>query len=380
MPLSGAAVVPSCQGGMSLYLGRADITARPFFEPMPKQRLLIITPGFAAHEADHNCIPPLQMLVQVFLEENILVEIITLDYPFNQKKYLWYGALVSPIGGQNSFWRKPLTLWQAYTTAEEWAYTHKADTCVILSCWLGWASLIGERLAKKLQLRHFTLLMGQDVLPANRWRLMSLRKERFQRLIAVSSFQNQLLQAQTGYLARHVIPWGIAGMNTTRDTNRKPLILGIGSLILLKNWEKWLQTLSIFLSEHPDFQAILIGDGPEKTRLEQYCRALQLEHSVRFLGSLPRPEVLTYMQQASVLLHTSEYESYGFVLVEALACGAQVVSTPVGIAPELGLTTGNTPEQLARALSSVLAKPVVASTLPDVKTMAQTYISLLFPG
>lgn len=346
---------------------------------MPKKQLLIISPGFAAHEADHNCIPPLQILVQAFLAENISVKVITLDYPFTQKEYSWHGAQISPMGGENSLWHKPLTLWKAYQTAVTWANKNKNAECAVLSCWLGWASYIGESLASRIQLRHFTLLMGQDVLPANGWRLKRLRQERFQRLIAVSAFQNQVLQTQTGHLAGHVIPWGIQGLPTAGNSVRKPLILGVGSLIPLKNWEKWLQTLSLFLPGNPDFQAILIGDGPEKARLEQYCKALQLEHNVRFLGSLPRPEVLAYMQQASVLLHTSDYESYGFVLVEALACGAQVVSTVSGIAAKLGITTGETPEQLAMALGSVLTKPAVVSTQPDVQTMVQAYTALLFP-
>ncbi|HLP96490.1 MAG TPA: glycosyltransferase [Saprospiraceae bacterium] len=346
---------------------------------MPQKQLLIISPGFAAHEADYNCIPPLQMLIQAFLTENITVQVITLEYPYTQSEFSWHSAQVSPMGGRNSIWRKPLTLWKAYQTAVTWVYKNKNAECAVLSCWLGWASFVGERLASRFQLRHFTLLMGQDVLPANGWRLKRLRQERFQRLIAVSAFQNQVLQEQTGHLAGHVIPWGIQGLPTAGNSGRSPLILGVGSLISLKNWEKWLQTLAHFLPGHPDYQAILIGDGPEKARLEQRCRALQLEHSVRLIGSLPRPEVIAYMQQASVLLHTSEYESYGFVLAEAMACGAQVVSTPTGIATELGITTGKTPEQLAMALGSVLIKPVVANTLPNVQSMVQAYITRLFP-
>ena len=48
--------------------------------------------------------------------------------------------------------------------------------------------------------------------------------------------------------------------------------------------------------------------------------------------SIPRDQVLNLMQQSKILVHTSNFESFGLVLAEALAANCIVISKPVGIA------------------------------------------------
>ena len=62
------------------------------------------------------------------------------------------------------------------------------------------------------------------------------------------------------------------------------------------------------------------------------------------------------MRQSKVYLHTALFESFGFVLVEAAAAGCDVVSTPVGIAPEL-CDTGKNIELLNELIIKKIKKP-----------------------
>ncbi len=308
-------------------------------------RILWITPGFAASETDHNCIPPLQLLARGLLQRGIELHIIALEYPFCDTPYDWYGARVYPCNGQNRRLLKLRTLWRANAPP----LPLEGTVTTIHSFWLGWASFVGERLAKRYGTRHFTTLMGQDVLPQNRLFQRALNAERSARLVAVSAFQNRVLEQNTGFRAGHVIPWGVpeAEIPESLPASRPLDLLGTGSLVAVKDWEKWLEVVALVVQKKPDLRVELIGDGPEREKLEALTTRMGLAGNVRFAGSLPRPEVLVRMQQAKVLLHTAHFESFGFVLAEAAANGCRVVSTPVGIAQEVGVVADGIDELAA---------------------------------
>jgi glycosyltransferase involved in cell wall biosynthesis len=309
--------------------------------------VLLLTPGFAADESDHNCIPPLQALVRGLLRRGAEVHIIALEYPFTDRPYRWHGAEVYPCNGQNRFWLKPRSIWRAMTCAHN--ILDEDDFAAIHSFWLGMAAGVGERIAQWRGVPHFTTLMGQDVLPSNRRHLVRLTEERFGRLVSLSAFHNDALEKTTGRRAAHVIPWGLweSAMPTPPPDLRPLDVLGVGSLVAVKNWEKWLRTLALVAQNRPDLQAELIGDGPERRRLERLCQSLGLGGRVHFAGNLPRQEVLNRMGESRALLHTADFESFGFVFPEAVQAGCRVVSAPVGIAPEIGASCGDTEAELA---------------------------------
>jgi N-acetyl-alpha-D-glucosaminyl L-malate synthase BshA len=82
-----------------------------------------------------------------------------------------------------------------------------------------------------------------------------------------------------------------------------------------------------------DCQLALIGDGPERSRLERLVHELGLAHKVRFLGKQLR--FVEVLQAADVFLLPSEIESFGLAALEALACGVPVVATRQGGVPEV---------------------------------------------
>jgi len=78
---------------------------------------------------------------------------------------------------------------------------------------------------------------------------------------------------------------------------------------------------------------VLVGDGPERARVETRVRALGLEGAVRFLGE--RRDFVSYLQQADAFLLPSETESFGVAALEALSAGVPVFGYDVGGLPEL---------------------------------------------
>ncbi len=318
-------------------------------------KLLLLTPGFAADETDHNCIPPLQALVRGLLRRGAEVYIVAMEYPFTDRPYRWHGAEVYPCNGRNRRWMKLLTTWRAIRCSKD-----ILDVCgidIVHSFWVGIAAGVGESVAARYGIPHITTLMGQDVLPNNQYLSLLSRPEQFQRLVALSTFHNDALEKSTGLQAAHVIPWGLwESAAPTAPAESRPLdVLGVGSLLPVKNWSKWLQTLALVVQTRPNLQAELIGEGPERRKLEALCQRLGLSERVRFAGNLPRQEVLNRMGEARVLLHTSDFESFGFVFPEAAQAGCRIVSTQVGIAPEMGAVGGFSEGELAAGVVDALA-------------------------
>ncbi|HFQ5228498.1 TPA: glycosyltransferase [Vibrio vulnificus] len=88
--------------------------------------------------------------------------------------------------------------------------------------------------------------------------------------------------------------------------------------------------------KNKEIKLVIIGDGEEKKHLEQLSMSLNLENRVIFTGFIENP--LPYMKNAEMLSFTSDYEGFGLVIIEALACKTPVISTNCPSGPSEILT------------------------------------------
>lgn len=91
----------------------------------------------------------------------------------------------------------------------------------------------------------------------------------------------------------------------------------------------------VCLRERIPVRLLLIGDGPERQRIEALCRQLGTCRSVQFLGKMTRPEEI--VASCDLFMLPSESESFGLAALEAMACGVPVVSSDTGGLPEVNI-------------------------------------------
>jgi Glycosyltransferase len=103
------------------------------------------------------------------------------------------------------------------------------------------------------------------------------------------------------------------------------VLLGVGDLIERKQWHMALSAFAELKSIIPACRLVLVGDGPESSRLKNLTKELNLENDVYFKGVLDQAHVIKEYQNANVLIHVSKLETFGIVLLEALSCGLPVV-------------------------------------------------------
>jgi glycosyltransferase involved in cell wall biosynthesis len=139
-------------------------------------------------------------------------------------------------------------------------------------------------------------------------------------------------------------------------------VVSVGRFLHWKGFELGLRGFALFRAHVPASEYWLIGDGPEKGRLEALARKLQLGDSVRLLGNLPREQALEKMAACDVLLNPSLHDSGSFVCAEAMAAGVPVICLDLGgpavlVTKETGVKIpAISPPQAVRDLAAALSQ------------------------
>jgi glycosyltransferase involved in cell wall biosynthesis len=146
-------------------------------------------------------------------------------------------------------------------------------------------------------------------------------------------------------------------------------LISIGRLL---HWKGFHYGLRAFAEAKPSrAEYWIVGDGPERSRLETLTRALGLEKRVHFWGALDREETLTKLGKCHILVHPSLHDSGGSVCLEAMAAGRPVVCLNTGgpatlITEEAGFKVAITdPYQTVHDLANAITRLIHD---PDLRT------------
>lgn len=139
-------------------------------------------------------------------------------------------------------------------------------------------------------------------------------------------------------------------------------LLSVGRLSSEKGHDVLLRALAELRRAGTDAELVIVGDGPERPRLESLAATLGVSSAVRFEGTVLGEQLREALAAADLFVLPSRSEGFGVVLVEALATGLPVVATRSGgpadiVAPEDGvLVPPDDASALARGIAEAIGR------------------------
>lgn len=191
-------------------------------------------------------------------------------------------------------------LWERFRTSMQWVFRHDP------------IFLRGQRRARAL------LLCNREAMEAVPARL----KHKVQ-LFPVNGISAEDLKVIGGNGLGNQDP-GLKG-KTGDLPARSFQVLSAGKLLGLKGYSLAIRAFALFAQQHADVKFTIVGDGPERARLEGLVRSLGLEQQVHLEKWMPRLELLGIMRQCDTFLFPSLRDGGGAVVVEAMAAGKAVI-------------------------------------------------------
>lgn len=323
-----------------------------------QKTLVVLIPGFPANEEDSTCLPMQQsfLLTLKKLYPQIAIAVISFQYPFRSDEYTWNEIPVIALNGRNRKGFKRLIVWiRAWRKLNR--LRNEREIIGLLSFWCTECALVGKWFSRTKHIPHFCWVMGQDARKENRF--VKLISPSSNELIALSDFLVREFQHNHGRKPFLVVPTVINRSDfPDTDHNREIDVIGVGSLIPLKQYDLFVSAINAATKINPRLKAVICGKGPEQERLLELIKQNGLEKNLELLGEKSHEDVLILLQHSRVLLHTSNYEGFGTVCLEALYAGAHVISfvQPMDVAiPHWHIVTDV--DSMIKKLVELLADP-----------------------
>ena len=148
----------------------------------------------------------------------------------------------------------------------------------------------------------------------------------------------------------------------TRKSVGPPLLLTVARLVPRKGHDTVLRALPLVLARIPDVQYAIVGEGPERARLQALAHELGVERAVQFAGAVV--DVVPWYQSCDVFVMMSrdeegEVEGFGIAFTEAAACAK----------PAIGGRSGGTAEAVLDGVTGML--------VDDEHALAEAIVNLL---
>jgi glycosyltransferase involved in cell wall biosynthesis len=154
----------------------------------------------------------------------------------------------------------------------------------------------------------------------------------------------------SAYLKKIVLLWGVPEENITviyngfnapvisesKEALRKKLgisgysIISVGRLVPWKGFSVLIDAMPEIIQEIPFAHLFIVGDGPEKIILKNKIKELHLDGSVTLLDKKPQQELFEYIKASDAFILNTAYEGFSHQLLEVMALGAPIITTPEG--------------------------------------------------
>jgi glycosyltransferase involved in cell wall biosynthesis len=176
------------------------------------------------------------------------------------------------------------------------------------------------------------------------------------------------------------IPANLKIFENLKPVLKKNQIITVARLEKEKNLNSLIKAFAKVHQKYQAYKLLIIGSGSQEKALKKLVSKLGLKDSIIFKGQLPQKQIAKYLIESRMFCLPSLYEGYGLSLLEALAVGLPVISTKVGIAPEvINLTNGilikkdfgSIQKAMLRLINSPIIPPRFSLTQPTIKQISR---------
>ena len=161
---------------------------------------------------------------------------------------------------------------------------------------------------------------------------------------------------------RHYLQANPAGPDPRRFT-----VLSVCRFYPRKRLEILLRAAGLLRNTIPELDIRIVGDGPQRARLQAVCEELDLRPVVRWLGDVSKSRLAEEYNRCDLFCLPSAQEGFGIVFLEAMAAGKAIVATRASAVPEVVqngvLVDPDRPEALAEAIRHLYLNPDLRETI-----------------
>jgi glycosyltransferase involved in cell wall biosynthesis len=159
-------------------------------------------------------------------------------------------------------------------------------------------------------------------------------------------------------------------------------VIYAGRLMDFKHLDFLIRSIAIVVKKNKKIQCLIIGDGPEKKKLELLTNKLNLKNNIRFLGFLEKQnDVYALMKSSKVFVLPSTREGFGMIALEANACGLPVITikhqdnASQEIIHDLknGFICRLKEKEIAKNIETVLDRDVKMNKKPPINKIIKAY-------
>lgn len=191
-------------------------------------------------------------------------------------------------------------------------------------------------------------------------------------IVTPSETVKEVLKTRGVITPIEVIPTGInfkmfdkASGNFIREkyqiSKESKILLFVGRMSKEKNLDILLDSFPMIISDFPDIYLILVGEGPERKKMEKKVKEIGVNDKVLFVDSQPYNEIPNFYKESDLFLFPSKKDTQGLVVLEAMTCALPIVAVRSMCVEELnidkraGFLTNNSPIDFSRKIKKLLA-------------------------
>lgn len=172
------------------------------------------------------------------------------------------------------------------------------------------------------------------------WKLLIRMYNKADHIITPTETIKKIIQKRGITRPITVISNGIIEFKAKKNYTKKDKLVYVGRVSYEKNIDILIKAVAIIKKKIPAITITIIGDGPDRKRLQDLTKQLKLENNIVFKGWIPNNQLNQEIINCDILVTASTMETQGIALLEAMACGLPVIGANKYAIPELVKNNG----------------------------------------